>query len=104
MARADLFVLSSRREGLPTVLIEALTIGMPIVSTACPSGPDEILENGRWGALVPVEDVEALAGAMSQALQGAPTDRASLQARAAEFSLDRALEQYLALWRLPPSP
>lgn len=104
MARTDLFVLSSRREGLPTVLIEALTIGMPIVSTACPSGPDEILENGRWGALVPVEDVEALAGAMSQALQGAPADRASLQARAAEFSLDRALDQYLALWRLPPSP
>jgi glycosyltransferase involved in cell wall biosynthesis len=104
MARADLFVLSSRREGLPAVLIEALAIGMNVVSTRCPSGPEEILENGRWGRLVPVGDVEALADAMAQALERPPADRQPLQARAAEFSLDQALARYLELWRRPPTP
>lgn len=102
MARTDLYVLPSRREGLPTVLIEALSIGMPIVATRCPSGPDEILQEGRWGALVPVGDVPALAEAMAQALRSPPPDRAALRARAAEFSLERALEQYLRLWQQPP--
>ncbi|MBX9715407.1 MAG: glycosyltransferase [Burkholderiaceae bacterium] len=103
MARADLFVLSSRREGLPAVLIEALAIGLPVVSTNCPSGPDEILENGRWGALVPVGDVSALANAMVEALRNPSTDHEGRRARASEFSLERALEQYLQLWRQPPS-
>ena len=102
MARADLFVLSSRREGLPAVLIEALAIGLPVVATRCPSGPDEILEDGRWGTLVPVGDVEALATAMAQALRQPAADREGRRARAAEFSLERALEQYLELWRRPP--
>lgn len=102
MARADLFVLSSRREGLPAVLIEALAIGMKVVATRCPSGPDEILEEGRWGELVPIDDVAALTEAMGRALAGPPADRAALQARAAEFSLDSALAQYLDLWRHPP--
>lgn len=102
MARADLFVLSSRREGLPAVMIEALALGLPIVSTRCPSGPDEILEQGRWGQLVEVGDVAALAQAMADTLMRPPEDRAGLRARAAEFSLDRALEQYLRLWRQAP--
>lgn len=102
MARADVFVLSSRREGLPAVLIEALAIGLPIVATRCPSGPDEILEGGRWGALVPVGDIDALAAAMTHALRSLPPDRAALRARAAEFSLEQALAHYLRLWRQPP--
>ena len=102
MARADLFVLSSRREGLPAVLIEALAVGLPIVSTRCPSGPDEILENGKWGRLVEVGAIDALAQAIVDALRDAPADRSARQARAAEFSLDRALERYLALLREPP--
>lgn len=101
MARADLFVLSSRREGLPAVMIEALALGMAIVSTRCPSGPDEILEDGRWGRLVAVGDIAGMAGAMAQALTGPPPDRATLRRRAAEFSLERAIEQYLELWRRP---
>lgn len=102
LARADLFVLSSRREGLPAVLIEALAMGMPVVSTRCPSGPDEILEEGRWGTLVPVGDVEALSTAMALALRQPNADREGRRARAADFSLERALEQYLALWRRAP--
>ena len=103
MKRADLFVLSSRREGLPAVMIEALAMGMNIVSTRCPSGPEEILEDGRWGRLVPVGDIEALAAAMALALAHPPSDRGALMARAAEFSLERALAQYLELWCRPPT-
>ena len=73
MARSDLFVLSSRWEGLPTVLIEALFCGLRIVSTDCPSGPQEILEGGRFGSLVPVGDADALGTAILRTLrEGAP--------------------------------
>ena len=70
MVRADAFVLSSRWEGLPSVLIEALYCGVPVVATECPSGPMEILDGGRHGALVPVSDTEALARAIGAALAG----------------------------------
>lgn len=70
MARASLFVLSSRWEGLPGVLIEALYCGVPLVATDCPSGPREILAGGRYGQLVPVGDVTAMAGAIETVLNG----------------------------------
>ncbi len=65
---ARVFALRSRFEGLPTVLIEAMALGTRVVATDCPSGPAEILENGRWGRLVPVDDVPALAAALEDAI------------------------------------
>jgi glycosyltransferase involved in cell wall biosynthesis len=83
MAGASIMVLSSKNEGMPMVLIEALALGKAIVSTDCPTGPREILDHGRAGLLVEVGNVDALARAMAQLL----TDdrlRADLAARAFE--------------------
>lgn len=93
MARASLFVLSSRNEGLPTVLIEAMACGCPVVSTDCPFGPNEILEGGRFGELVPVRDPAALAGAMERALDAPPRPDA-LRERAAFFGIETAVDRY----------
>jgi glycosyltransferase involved in cell wall biosynthesis len=68
MKGAGLFVLSSRWEGLPNVLIQALAVGAPAVATDCPSGPREILDGGRYGRLAPVDDEAALARAMEEEL------------------------------------
>ena len=94
MKHSSVFVLSSRWEGLPTVLIEALALGLPVVSTDCPSGPAEILEGGKWGRLVPVGSPEALANAILEALND---ERGKGVERAKEFSLDRIVDQYVAL-------
>jgi glycosyltransferase involved in cell wall biosynthesis len=96
MSRASLFVLASEWEGLPGVLIQAMACGCPVVSTDCPTGPDEILEDGRYGALVPVDDVEAMANAMVATL-AAPPETALLQARANDFHVDRIVAQYCDL-------
>lgn len=74
VSRAQLFVLSSQWEGLPTVLIEALALGVPIVSTDCESGPREILAGGKYGGLVSVGDSSALATQIHSALDQASPD------------------------------
>ena len=96
MSKASLFVLSSRQEGLPTVLIEAMACGCPVVSTDCRFGPDEILEDGRWGELVPVGDAKALSAAMFRALES-PQPSDVLRERASVFGIDRAVARYDAL-------
>jgi glycosyltransferase involved in cell wall biosynthesis len=96
LARADLFVLSSAWEGFGNVIVEALACGTPVVSTDCPSGPREILDDGRHGKLVPVGDAGALAQAIIAALAG-DHDRPALIRRAQDFSVERAADAYLKL-------
>ncbi len=95
MAHADLFVLSSIYETLPTVVIEALACGLPVVATPC-TGVREILDEGKFGTLVPGFAPDALAAAILSAL-GAPMAGSVLQNRAAEFSADRAIATYGAM-------
>lgn len=94
MANTSLFVLSSSWEGLPTVLIEAIYCGAPVVSTDCPSGPQEILAAGRYGALAPVNDVDALSHTICAALDG-KTPRPSADSWR-PFEMDTVVSQYLA--------
>lgn len=95
MRRCALFVLSSEFESLPTALIEAMACACPVVATDCPGGTREILQDGRYGALVPVGDAPALADAMARTLANPPSPT-TLQSRAADFSVDRAIDAYEA--------
>lgn len=95
MRRAALFVLSSRSEGLPNVLIQAMACGTPVVSTDCPSGPAEILEGGKWGRLVPVGDVEGLTAAISATLDD--TVHPDVCSRANYFHEKQSVDGYLKI-------
>lgn len=96
MARADLLALSSNYEALPTVLIEALACGCPIVATDCPGGVREILDGGRWGRLVPVGDHEAMKRAMLQTLDDPPNPE-RLKQSAMNFHVDCVVDRYVRL-------
>lgn len=93
MRRASVFVLSSRREGLPGALIEAMACGCPVVSTDCPSGPSEILDGGRYGHLIPVGDSYAMASAIQTVLSGAAKSADAEWLH--QFTLENVTSQYL---------
>ncbi len=97
MAKASVFALSSRWEGLPGVLIESMACGCPVVSTDCPSGPREILADGVYGPLVPPDDPDALAQAILKTLW-LPPDPRILKRRATLFFLDTAVDAYLEVF------
>lgn len=94
LARAKLFVLSSLWEGSPNVLTESLALGVPVAATDCRSGPREILQDGRYGPLVPVGDVEALARAMEETLRR-PLPPETLREAVRDYRLEISARGYL---------
>lgn len=97
MQKSDLFVLSSRHEGFGNVIVEAMACGTPIVSTDCPSGPREILENGNWGELVPVDNEQELSKAIIKSLTSlSHISTQDLKNRASVFSARNAVNKYLS--------
>lgn len=97
LTKADIFVLSSLFEGFPNVLLEAMACGLPCISTNCPSGPSEIIQNNETGLLVPVNDAATLAKAIKSLI----TDKTlrlklseAAKIRAQDFSVPKITSQY----------
>ena len=100
MARARVFAVSSIDEGLSMVLIEAMACGTAVVSTDCPHGPREVLEDGKWEPLVPVGDPGALAAAILETLSD-PLPPDLLAARSRAFSVEACFGRHVALMTEP---
>ena len=94
MSRAKVFVLSSQYEGFPNVLVQAMACGTPVVSTDCRSGPREILQDGKWGPLVPVSDWRRMSRAILETLDN-PIPSDSLISRASDYSAEASIDRYL---------
>jgi glycosyltransferase involved in cell wall biosynthesis len=107
LAHARLFGFTSQWEGLPFALIEALAVGVPVVATDCPGGPREVLEDGKYGPLVPIGDDAALAAAMLATLKN-PLSREELQKAARPYEIENAATAYAEALNLgahqKPSP
>jgi glycosyltransferase involved in cell wall biosynthesis len=101
MAHAAVFAFSSHWEGNPFVLPEALALGTPVVATDCPSGPREVLSDGRYGPLVPVGDYEAMAAAIREILERPPS-KEFLQEAARPYEVERSTSAFLAAMGLDP--
>ena len=99
IAHADLFAFTSRWEGLGFVLLEALAVGTPVVSTDCPNGPSEILQQGKYGKLVPVGDQISLASAMAQTLDNPPPPE-KLRAAVSPYTVKAATDGYLRVMKI----
>lgn len=96
---SSLFVLSSSYEGLPSSLIESMAVGTPVVSTDCPHGPREILEGGRFGELVPVNDPDTLSDAIIRTLEN-PPDSLTLRTAAERFRDMHIARSYVSAFGL----
>lgn len=94
---ADMFVLSSRYEGMPNVLLEAMAHGVPSLAFDCPTGPSEIIRTGENGLLLPAEDVDALAKAMTRLANDA-TQRDRLGQQAQKVLQDNGLDRIMDMW------
>jgi glycosyltransferase involved in cell wall biosynthesis len=107
MRRAAVYVLSSDYEGFGSAIVEALACATPVVATDCPYGPREVLQDGRFGLLVPPGDEEALAAAILSVLDD-PALRARFASdgprRAEDFHIDRMAARYLSLFREVAQP
>lgn len=100
--QADVYVLSSKWEGLPTTLIEAMALGVPVVATSCESGPKEVLNNGEYGLLVPIEDEQSLASAILKLLKNYELSKLFSfkgRERAKDFSIKSAIEKYDVIFK-----
>ncbi len=98
-AQADVFVLSSYAEGLPNALVEAMMCGCTPVSTDCPTGPREVLQDGKYGYLVPMRDPEAMAAAIEKALD-TPISRRLLEEAVRPFEEGAVLERHFQVFGL----
>ena len=94
MSKASVFALSSRWEGSPNTLTEAMALGIPVVSTDCPSGPRELLDAGRIAPLVKMGDVNALASALMSVLAAPPRSEVLTEAVSA-YHRDVSAAAYL---------
>jgi glycosyltransferase involved in cell wall biosynthesis len=101
LAASSIFVLSSRHEGLPMVLLEAMRAGLPAAAFDCPTGPAEIIRHGRSGLLVPAGDVSGLAAAICELIED-PDRRRAMGAAAIEdarrYSIDTVRQQWVDLF------
>lgn len=99
MTHADIFLLTSKYEGFPNVLVEALAVGIPVVSTDCFTGPAEILQGGKYGDLVPVGDINAIAQRLEENIHRSPEHRAERVAsgkkRANDFNVSQVAKLYI---------
>jgi glycosyltransferase involved in cell wall biosynthesis len=95
--KAEVFVLSSRFEGLGMVMLEAMMAGTPVIATDCPYGPAEVLENGKYGLLVRTEDADSLAEGIERMFSDIGLReqlKLSGRLRAADFSAERLIPQW----------
>lgn len=101
MAHANLVAVPSRWEGLPLVLVEAMALGTPVVATHCPGGSAEILDGGRFGKLVAVDDVNGLWQAIADTLNAPPQPTENIKHAVRPYMVSAATDHYLEIFGLP---